>query len=131
MRKIALFLLTALTVGCSQKNTAPTEQEPPVTTLDVESLYKNLDMDMDISGLSVSDLHILSNVFLAQKGYPFEDSYVRGIYMTTTWYDSLMWAFDGSEEYFDFESTNNEDLTYRQTYYGSIKPEVLKLTEEQ
>ena len=131
MKKIAFFLLTALTVSCSQKSTAPVEQEPPVTTLDVESLYQNLDLDMDISGLSVSDLHILSNVFLAQKGYPFEDSYVRGIYMTTTWYDSLMWAFDGSEEYFDFESNNSEDMTYRESYYSSIKPEVLKLSEEQ
>ena len=105
MRKVLFFLLTALTVSCSQKTTAPAEQEPPVTTLDVESLYQNLDMDMDITGLSVSDLHILSNVFLAQKGYPFEDSYLRGIYGTTTWYDSLMWQFDGSEEFFDFERT--------------------------
>ena len=131
MRKVLFFLLTALTVSCSQKTTAPAEQEPPVTTLDVESLYQNLDMDMDITGLSVSDLHILSNVFLAQKGYPFEDSYLRGIYGTTTWYDSLMWQFDGSEEFFDFERTAGEDMSWRESYYHSIKPEALKLTEEQ
>ena len=131
MRKVLFFLLTALTVSCSQKTTAPAEQEPPVTTLDVESLYQNLDMDMDITGLSVSDLHILSNVFLAQKGYPFEDSYLRGIYGTTTWYDSLMWQFDGSEEFFDYERTAGEDMSWRESYYHSIKPEALKLTEEQ
>ena len=131
MKKIAFLLLTALTVSCSQKTTAPSEQEPPVTTLDVESLYKNLDMDMDITGLSVSDLHILSNVFLAQKGYPFEDSYVRGIYSTTTWYDSLMWQFDESEDFFNNEQAYDEDATYRETYYGRIKPEVLKLNNEQ
>jgi hypothetical protein len=49
MKKLACLLLTALLVGCSQKTTAPAEQEPPLTTLDVESLYQHLDMDMDIN----------------------------------------------------------------------------------
>ena len=132
MKKLACLLLTALLVGCSQKITAPAEQEPPLTTLDVESLYQHLDMDMDITGLSLSDLHILSNVFLAQKGYPFEDSYLRGIYGSTTWYDSLMWKFDEMiEEMHEDEYHHDPNKTYRENYYSNVDPEFLKLTDEQ
>ena len=132
MKKLACLLLTALLVGCSQKTTAPAEQEPPLTTLDVESLYQHLDMDMDITGLSLSDLHILSNVFLAQKGYPFEDSYLRGIYGSTTWYDSLMWKFDEMiEEMPEEKYVHDPNKTYRENYYSNVDPEFLKLTDEQ
>jgi hypothetical protein len=134
MKKIAYLLLAALLLGCSQKTTAPAEQEPPITSLDVESLYQHLDMDMDITGLSVSDLHILSNVFLAQKGYPFEDSYLRGIYGSTTWYDSLMWEFDAVMEAAieDLPEENwDPNKTYRENYYGCIAPQLLELTDEQ
>ena len=133
MKKLAYLLVAAIMVGgCRQKATAPAEQEPPVTSLDVENLYQHLDMDMDITGLSVSDLHILSNVFLAQKGYPFEDSYLRGIYGSTTWYDSLMWAFDEVMEEMPEEQYHHDpDKTYRENYYSNVNPEILKLTDEQ
>ena len=90
MRKItSLIFATLILVGCATK-----EQTAPVSTLDVESLRDSVDLNMDITGLSLCDLRILENVFLAQKGYPFEDSYIRSIYGSTTWYDSLMWEFD-------------------------------------
>ena len=96
MKRIAIMLLTCLLIGCGQNATK--EQAVPISKLNVESLLDSLDLDMDISQLPLSDLRILENVFLAQKGYPFEDSYIRSIYLTTTWYDSLMWIFDGTEE---------------------------------
>ncbi len=128
MKKTALLLLTILIVACGEK--AVNDQTVPVSQLDLESLKENVDLDMDITGLSVSDLHLLSNVFLAQKGYPFEDSYLRCMYGATTWYDSLMYEFDYSEEFFNSQDYD-EDKTYRENYYGSIKPEVLQLTGEQ
>ena len=125
MRKIALFILAGLLAACTA-----TQQPAPVTQLDVESLNKDIDLDMDISQLRLSDLNILRHVFAAQKGYPFEDSYLRSIYGSTTWYDSLMWAFDGSEQYFN-QVEYDDTKGYRDNYYGSIKPEVLALTPEQ
>ena len=129
MKRSALILFTCLLIGCSQN--AIKEQTVPVSKLNVESLLDSLDLNMDISGLPLSDLRVLENVFLAQKGYPFEDSYIRSIYMTTTWYDSLMWLFDGNEDYFTWDEERDENLSYRQQYYHSIKGEVIAYTEEQ
>lgn len=132
MKRIASFILSGLLLaGCATK-----EQTAPVSTLDVESLRDSVDLNMDITGLSLSDLRILENVFLAQKGYPFEDSYIRSIYQSTTWYDSLMWAFSENEDYYDQNSgywggKRNEELSYREEYYNSIKPEIIAYTDEQ
>lgn len=132
MKRIASFILSGLLLaGCATK-----EQTAPVSTLDVESLRDSVDLNMDITGLSLSDLRILENVFLAQKGYPFEDSYIRSIYQSTTWYDSLMWAFSENEDYYDQNSgywggERNDNLSYREEYYNSIKPEIIAYTDEQ
>ena len=134
MKRNAFILLTfaCLLFGCGQHaNKDGAEQAIPISKLNVENLLDSLNLNMDISQLPLSDLRILENVFLAQKGYPFEDSYIRSVYQTTTWYDSLMWLFDGTEENFNFPDEYNENASYRETYYGSIKSEVLKLTDEQ
>ena len=123
------MLLTCLLIGCGQNATK--EQAVPISKLNVESLLDSLDLNMDISQLPLSDLRILENVFLAQKGYPFEDSYIRSIYLTTTWYDSLMWIFDGTEENFDWSEEQDENVSYRQGYYNGIKDEVIAYTDEQ
>ena len=126
MKKIALLLITVLLAAC-----VPTTQQPlAVTSLDVESLNKDIDLEIDISHLRLSDLNILRNAFAAQKGYPFRDSYLRCVYGSTTWYDSLMWAFDDSEQYFD-QVEYDESKGYRDNYYGSIKPEAMAVTPEQ
>ena len=126
MRKIISLVFAAmLLVGCATK-----DQTAPVSTLDVESLRDSVDLDMDITGLSLSDLRILENVFLAQKGYPFEDAYIRSVYGSTTWYDSLMWAFDQNEQHF-VDAPYNENMSYRESYYNSIKPEFIAYTDEQ
>ena len=126
MRKIISLVFAAmLLVGCATK-----DQTAPVSTLDVESLRDSVDLDMDITGLSLSDLRILENVFLAQKGYPFEDAYIRSVYGSTTWYDSLMWEFDQNEQHF-VDAPYNENMSYRESYYNSIKPEFIAYTDEQ
>ena len=126
MRKIIPLVFAAmLLVGCATK-----DQTAPVSTLDVESLRDSVDLDMDITGLSLSDLRILENVFLAQKGYPFEDAYIRSVYGSTTWYDSLMWEFDQNEQHF-VDAPYSENMSYRESYYNSIKPEFIAYTDEQ
>ncbi|UPS44356.1 DUF3160 domain-containing protein [Prevotella sp. E15-22] len=122
---ISLVFAAMLLVGCATK-----DQTAPVSTLDVESLRDSVDLDMDITGLSLSDLRILENVFLAQKGYPFEDAYIRSVYGSTTWYDSLMWEFDQNEQHF-VDAPYNENMSYRESYYNSIKPEFIAYTDEQ
>ena len=130
MKRSVFILLTCLLLaGCSQSTTK--EQDIPISKLNVENLLDSLDLDMDISELPLSDLRILEHVFLAQKGYPFEDSYIRSIYMTTTWYDSLMWLFDGNDDFFAWDDAHDENLSYRQQYYHSIKSEAIAYTEEQ
>ena len=126
MKKILLFFIAGLLAACA---TAP-QQPIAVTQLDVESLNKDIDLQMGISHLRLSDLNILRNAFAAQKGYPFRDSYLRSIYGSTTWYDSLMWTFDDNEEFFN-HSDYDESKSYRDNYYGDIKPEVLTYTAEQ
>ena len=126
MRKIISLVFAAmLLVGCATK-----DQTAPVSTLDVERLRDSVDLHMDITGLSLSDLRILENVFLAQKGYPFEDAYIRSVYGSTTWYDSLMWEFDQNEQHF-VDAPYNENMSYRESYYNSIKPEFIAYTDEQ
>ena len=133
MRKILFFALVTVfvTSACKQSTTAEQEAIVAPTQLDVEKLKDSLDLQMDISGLSVSDLRILRHAPAARRGYPFKDSYLRSVYATTTWYDSLMWNFDGNEE--NFHNTEHDDYQepYRDHYYHSIKSEVMKLTDEE
>lgn len=127
MKKLFFVFIIGLLTACATNN----QQQPlPVTQLDVESLNKDIDLEMDISQLRLSDLNILRNAFAAQKGFPFRDSYLRSIYASTTWYDSLMWNFDDTEEFFNHAEYDN-NMSYRDNYYGSIKPEVMAYTPEQ
>ena len=130
MRYISIIsLLCILLAGCGTKNVDAPQQDA-LTTLDLESLNGDIDTQMDISKLSLSDLYILRHAFQARRGYPFEDSYLRHVYQTTTWYDSLMWAFDETEENFEWKK-ELQDGDYRDYYYGSIKDEAVPCTPEE
>lgn len=65
--------------------------------IDVEQLNRNVNLKMDISNLSISELHVLRNAFAARQGYPFEDATLRAIYNATSWYPDTLygkWAKD-------------------------------------
>ena len=65
MKKLFFVFIIGLLTACATNN----QQQPlPVTQLDVESLNKDIDLEMDISQLRLSDLNILRNAFAAQKG---------------------------------------------------------------
>ena len=116
MKKILLTAcVAALICACSQKQNVV--QVPP-SQIDVEKLLDSIDYDMDVSGLSLADIRTLRNAPAAQRGLPFRDSYIRGIYNATTWYDSLMWKFDEKVESAGMES--KEDESWRDFYYRII-----------
>ena len=108
--------VAALICACSQKQSVV--QVPP-SQIDVEKLLDSIDYDIDVSGLSLADVRTLSNAPAAQRGLPFMDAYIRGIFSTTTWYDSLMWVFDEKVEASGMES--REDESWRDFYYRIIE----------
>ena len=109
--------MAAMLCACSQKQSVVV-QVPP-SQIDVEKLLDSIDYDMDISGLSLADVRTLRNAPAAQRGLPFRDSYIRGIYNATTWYDSLMWKFDEKVDGAGMES--KEDESWRDFYYRIIE----------
>ena len=110
---IMMACMAGLMAACSQKQNVVM----PVSTIDAEKLGDSIDYDMDVSGLNLSDVRLLRNAPAAQRGYPFKDSYLRGIYCTTTWYDSLMWALD---EKVEAVVECKEDEDWRDAYMRTI-----------
>ena len=127
---ILLTCLASLIVACSQKQAMVSV---PVSQIDVEQLKDSIDYNMDVTGLPLSDLRVLRNAPAARLGYPFKDAYLRGIYSTTTWYDSLMWKFDEQLEELDwskFPEKENED--WRAHYYRvSDEAGLIKYTQQE
>ena len=133
MKSNKLFIIAAsisVLMGCAS---SPTEKptvciEP--TKLDVESFIDGIDTEQDISELSLSDCRILRNGFAARVGYPFSDAYLRGIFQTTTWYDSLQWDFWENPKYVN-EIDYDNDLTWREAFYQAVKEDAMGYTKEQ
>ena len=115
--KSKLFLmacLAGLIAACSPKKSVVSV---PPSQIDLEQLKDSIDYAMDVTGLSLADVRTLRNAPAAQRGYPFKDSYIRDVFLTTTWYDSLMWAFDENLPYAEFPIKEGED-TY--DYYDRM-----------
>ena len=126
-KAILMACVAGLLTACSQKQSVVSV---PVSQIDVEQLNKTIDYNMDISGLSLSDLRILRNAPAARKGFPFKDAYIRGVYQGTSWYDSLMWKYD---EMVNFENLEQkEDESWRDFYYrAGVENGILKFTDEE
>lgn len=93
MRKhLFLAIAALLLIACNeqQKTTPLIPASVPPSKLDIEKLNGDIDLKQDISGYSLSDLRILRNAFAARQGYCFMNADLRGLFNTTTWYDSLM-----------------------------------------
>lgn len=116
MRKLLLAAcVAALVCACSPKQSVVTV---PPSQIDVEKLLDSIDYDIDVSGLSLADVRTLRNAPAAQRGLPFMDAYIRGVFAQTTWYDSLMWQFDDKVETAGIES--KEDESWRDFYYRVV-----------
>ncbi|MEO1051668.1 MAG: DUF3160 domain-containing protein [Bacteroidota bacterium] len=59
-------------------------------SINVEALQHQIDLNMDISQLSLSDIRILRNSFAARQGYCFMKADLRSIFNTTSWYNQRM-----------------------------------------
>lgn len=89
----ALLCATLLSPQIAAKKVIPTGSK-----LDIESFNNNIDLGTDISQLSLSDLRILRNAFAARQGYCFSDYALRAVFSQTSWYDTIMVAYESSEE---------------------------------
>ena len=93
MKKVILSTLLLFTLGASAQQLKPSR-------LDVEKLNGKIDLNQDISGYSLSDLRILRNAFSARQGYCFMNADLRGIFSSTSWYETVLEKrFWDSEEY--------------------------------
>ena len=128
--KTKLILMTCfvgLMAACSQKQNVVSV---PVSSIDVEKLIDSIDYNMDVSGLSLADLRTLRNAPAARQGFPFKDAYLRGVYESTTWYDSLMYNFDANTNFDGIEQKENE--SWRDFYYrASQEKGLIKYTQEE
>ena len=117
----------SLMVACSQKTSLVSV---PVSHIDVEQLKDSIDYNMDVSGLPISDLQILRNAPAARQGFPIKDSYVRGVFNGTTWYDSLTWKFDAETNFNSVKEKEGE--SWRDYYYrASFETGAIKFTDEE
>ena len=122
-----MLCLAGLVMACSQKASVVSV---PVSHIDVEQLKDSIDYNMDVSGLSISDVRVLRNAPAARQGFPFKDAYIRGVYIGTTWYDSLMWKFDENTNFQGIEQ--KEDESWRDFYYrASQEKGLIKYTQEE
>ena len=122
----------ALFAACASptKQALPPEATIEPTVLDVESFIDTIDITQDISQLSLADCRILRNGFAARVGYPFRDAYLRGIFQTTTWYDSLQWVFWDDPRYIK-EVEPIKDEPWRDEFYRSVRDDAIPYTKEQ
>ena len=93
---LLLLLVAVMTAGAQDDNRPITL--PGKGKINVETLLKRIDTNMDISQLSVTELRVLRNAFAARQGYLFTNSDLRYVFNTTSWYDSLAWEREGNAE---------------------------------
>ncbi|MBR5687267.1 MAG: DUF3160 domain-containing protein [Prevotella sp.] len=99
MKKL-FFLLFALigVMSTSAQEPAPMIL-PGAGHINVEKLDKGLNLNMDISKLSLSELRVLRNAIPARKGYVFTSSDLRKIFESTSWYyERALKVFEGSKK---------------------------------
>lgn len=82
--------MSILTLGVG----AQTKQKPLIYPgkghIDVEKLNKNLNLNMDLSQLSLSELRVLKSAIAARHGFCFKEAELRHTFDQTSWYDSLL-----------------------------------------
>jgi hypothetical protein len=103
---VTMLCLMAMTVTAQKVQRV---MVPGKGGIDVEQLNKRVNLDQDISQLSLTELRVLRNSFYAREGFPFRDAFLRGVFQCTSWYDSLMWERWGKvedmmtgHEYYDY-----------------------------
>lgn len=86
--------------------------------INVENL-KDVDLNMDISQLSLAECRVVRNGLAARQGYCFQSKDLRSLFSSTTWYDSLFWdRFQKVDESFVEHPYEDGDMydDYRLSY---------------
>ncbi|MCR4738576.1 MAG: DUF3160 domain-containing protein, partial [Bacteroidales bacterium] len=99
---VTVMLSMLILMGWSQKGEKKHYILPGNGKIDVEMLNKKIDLNMDISNLSINELRVLRNAFYARQGYAFMMSDLRSVFDQTTWYwDTMMgrWELEMEAEY--------------------------------
>jgi len=111
MKKFLLFIACLLTLPtwAQEDQVVKPLILPGKGHINVEKLNGKIDMNMDISQLSVSELRVLRNAFAAQQGYAFMDGDLRSVFETTSWYHDRLW------EKFEKEDANNTTIPLKYT----------------
>ncbi len=92
MKKVVLSLLVMMaTCAVMAQDARKPMILPGNGHINVENLKKKIDLKMDISKLSLSELRVLRNAFAARQGYLFSSSDLRSVFNSTTWYEDLCW----------------------------------------
>ena len=104
MKKTLVTVLLSMLVlmGWSQQTEKKHYILPGNGKIDVEMLNKKIDLNMDISNLSINELRVLRNSFYARQGYAFTMSDLRSVFNQTTWYwDTMMgrWELEETAHY--------------------------------
>jgi len=117
-----MLCATALFCACTGKKTTATEHQK--NTGNVELKVNAVDLEPNISKLSLSELRLLRSWVYAQYGYLFMESDLRGYFSANfKEYDSLMWArWEMEEDIYYQASENNEEAKI---------PEIVLTPEEQ
>lgn len=102
MKKYLFLLLTILLFSCGSEEQHENnnieelvkqidkEGEPDIPIQFDEVDFEEVDFDMDITKLSLSEIRILRNSFYAKQGYCFMKADLRGYFSTTDWYEKRM-----------------------------------------
>lgn len=98
--------------------------------INTETLNRKIDLTLDVEKLNLNEVRVLRNAFYARQGYPFKDSYLRGVFSSTSWYDSLMYVFDEESSNF-MEVEEKEGESWRDSYYRRINPKAIKTTPQE
>lgn len=105
MKKILMLMLVMLStiaVSAQEEEFVSRRHDailPGRGHLNLEKMLKHIDLNMDISNLSLSELRVLRNAFAARQGYIFMTAELRSVFNGTSWYDSLMMArFEKEDE---------------------------------
>ena len=121
MRKTIFTIAATLMLSVSAwSQTAKSVIIPGKGNIDVEQLNKKIDLKMDVSRLSLSEVRVLRNAFAARQGYCFMNADLRGLFSATSWYDEKMM------ERFDLEESgkNVKPISYtpaEQAFIAKLK----------
>ena len=94
---VVFVLGLAITALMAQTSTPKTVKIPGKGGIDVEKLDKSIDLNMDISNLSLYEIRILKTALAARKGECILLSELRSIFDATSWYAEKAISREGWE----------------------------------